>query len=77
MQDHPERQPTAGITPADLRIWRERMGLSQQEAAALLGYSSRAHYTRMETGDQPIPPLMAMACAAHFHRLKPWPDCAL
>ena len=62
------------MTPADLKDWREKMGLSQEAAAALLGYASRAHYTRMELGKQPIPPLLPMALAAHFHRLKPWPE---
>lgn len=52
------------MTPADLRKWREVMGLSQKSAAALLGYGSRAHYARMEIGQQAIPPLLAMACSA-------------
>lgn len=61
------------MTPQDLKDWRARMDLTQAKAAELLGYR-RAYYSEFETGGRPIPTLIPWACAAMFHRLKPWPE---
>lgn len=63
------------MTPEDLKEWRAVMGLkTQQDAAELLGYN-RPYYAEFESGKRPIPENVALVCAAHFHRIKPWPEC--
>lgn len=59
------------MTPAKLKSWRKTMGLTQDKASALLGYT-RTHYAHMEQGSVAIHPLVGLACSALFHRLKPW-----
>jgi len=44
-----------------LRKWRMGLGLTQEGAAALLGVH-RVTYTRWETGAQPPPKHILMAC---------------
>lgn len=61
------------MTPEALRQWRAVLGLTQAEAADLLGYT-RTHYAHMESGSVAIHPLLPMACAAHYRDLDPWPD---
>ena len=51
------------MTPAALKAWRKHLRLSQQAAADALG-RSRAMYQRYETGQDPIPLMMELACAA-------------
>lgn len=43
------------MTKEDLKAWRERHALSQQEAADLLGCSSRFIYMRWENGETELP----------------------
>jgi transcriptional regulator with XRE-family HTH domain len=42
------------MTPAKLRVWREKSGLTQAKAAELAGVTIR-HWQRWEAGDVPIP----------------------
>lgn len=51
------------MTPASLKAWRKRLGLSQQEAADTLGLSIRA-VQNYESGLREIPKPVALACAA-------------
>ncbi|CAO3428500.1 helix-turn-helix domain-containing protein [Azospirillum argentinense] len=44
MQDQSITIPT--WTPEDLKAWRKRLKLNQEEAAGLLGISRRAYITR-------------------------------
>lgn len=57
------------MTPADLKSWRKRLGLSQREAAGALGLSVN-WYGQMEAGfrrgtGEPIevPKVVAFSCA--------------
>lgn len=52
----------------DLKAWRERLGLTQQEAADLLGVH-RVTVARWETGACAMPRLIGMACL-NFELLK-------
>jgi hypothetical protein len=58
-----ERLAEEALTPDDLRQFLDREDLTQEAAAALLGYSRRqiAHYL---AGDKPIPRVFALACHA-------------
>ena len=51
------------MTPADLRAWRSRLGLSQIRAAALLGVHA-VTLCRWERGRAPMPPMLRLACQA-------------
>lgn len=67
------------MKPADLSAWREKMRLTQEEAASLLGYS-RTHYVKMESGHSEgkkafESPQLALACAAIYRGIEPWPEC--
>lgn len=48
------------MTPADLRDWRKRLGLTQMEAAGILN-RTRETIVQYERGRQPIPPEIALA----------------
>lgn len=70
------------MTPADLRAWRIKMGITQDKAAKLLGMSP-SNYKDLEMGKRrttgkPIDQLdrrTALACAAIDVGLKEWePD---
>jgi hypothetical protein len=56
-----ERLAEEALTSEELRAFLERQGLTQEAAAAMLGYSRRqiAHYL---AGDRPIPRVFALAC---------------
>jgi Helix-turn-helix domain len=56
-----ERLAEEALTSEELRAFLEREGLTQEAAAAMLGYSRRqiAHYL---AGDRPIPRVFALAC---------------
>lgn len=41
------------MTPAEFRVWRKRLGLTQAHAAAALG-RSKAWVEKAEAGDRPI-----------------------
>ncbi|HJU20759.1 MAG TPA: helix-turn-helix transcriptional regulator [Stellaceae bacterium] len=55
--------PTGPVLPADFRAWRERMGWTQEQAAAALDLSRRS-IIGYEQGSQPIPRTVALACWA-------------
>lgn len=70
------------MSPDDFKRWRDAMGFTMAEAAEALGIS-RGSIENYERGtrredDRPvaIPKNVALACAALFHRLKPWPEGA-
>lgn len=46
-----------------LKVWRKQLALTQGEAAAALGLKLRM-FQHYESGDQPIPRMMALACWA-------------
>jgi hypothetical protein len=58
-----ERLAEEALSPDDLRQFLDQEDLTQEAAAALLGYSRRqiAHYL---AGDKPIPRVFALACRA-------------
>ena len=49
------------FTAADLRLWRNRRGFTQAEAARLLGVT-RNTYTRWEIGRLPLRPYLGAKC---------------
>jgi transcriptional regulator with XRE-family HTH domain len=51
------------MTPAALLAWRKRLGLSQAEAARILGCGHRT-YQRWEAGPAFVPRCIELACAA-------------
>lgn len=65
------------MTPADLRSWQARMGLSALQASKRLGVSYATYRDWMEgksrNGGRPIalPPLLPLACAALEAGLQP------
>ena len=44
--------------------WRSKLGLTQHEAAELLGYRNRASVCNLELGRSTITPRIVMACLA-------------
>jgi transcriptional regulator with XRE-family HTH domain len=58
------------MTPASIKFWRERFGWSQAEAARQLG-TARNTYMGYESGAQPIPLYIALACQALANGLPP------
>lgn len=62
------------MTPDDLISWRTSEGLSQAEAAEVLGYS-RGYYVEFEKGRRPLPVMLPMFLAARYHRIRPYPEC--
>ena len=66
------------MTPADLRAWQARMGLTYETAAKALGVS-RSTYAewvagKSRTTGKPVAPsrTVALACAALSAGLEPW-----
>lgn len=53
----------------DLKAWRNSLNLTQEGAATLLGVH-RVTYTRWETGAQPLPKMISMACLSFKQILK-------
>jgi transcriptional regulator with XRE-family HTH domain len=51
-----------GMTPKDMVMWRNKMGLSQQQAAERLGYKDRSSICHFEKGSKPITPRITMLC---------------
>ena len=49
------------FTAADLRLWRNRLGFTQAQAAELLGVT-RNTYTRWEIGRLPLRPYLGAKC---------------
>lgn len=68
------------MTSKDLRAWMKAMGIkSRAEAGRRLGYSAETvgnwlagHRRDAARTPAPIPDAVALACAALYHRLKPW-----
>lgn len=66
------------MTSEDFKSWRKELGLSQREAADMIGVSkgSVENYERghrlEDNRSVVIPKTVALACAAVFHRLQPW-----
>lgn len=48
-------------TAQDLRAWRERLGITQQQAADALGITRRG-YVKREAGEAPIDREATLAC---------------
>lgn len=61
-------EPLSGQT---LIEWRERMGFSQRDACEQLG-CSRGAWGGWETGAQPVPRYIGLACAALALGMKPY-----
>lgn len=67
------------MTPADLEAWRAAMagplGRKPTRAACskALGISKNT-WRRYETGQAPVPRVVALACAALIRGIKPWPE---
>lgn len=65
------------MTPADLRAWQARMGISAREAARRLGVAAGTYQDWVtgtsRTTKKPIalPPLLPLACAALEAGLQP------
>lgn len=49
------------MTNVQLRAARKRLGMSQAELAAALGYKDRQSIARMEQGEKPITPRAELA----------------
>lgn len=49
------------MTPAELKTWRARRGLSQKELARLLGHPSSKRIEAWEQGANPIDPMLTLA----------------
>jgi len=59
------------VTTAELRAWQASMGLTQHQAAALLGMSTSG-YCKLVYGECMPDRRMALACAALSANLDPW-----
>lgn len=59
------------MTTAELRAWQAHMGLTQRQAAALLGMSTSG-YCKLVYGECLPDRRMALACAALSAGLDPW-----
>lgn len=51
------------MTAAALKAWRKRLGVTQPQAAEMLGLSVRG-YRNLELGARPIQRYIALACTA-------------
>jgi DNA-binding XRE family transcriptional regulator len=51
------------MKPAELRAWRERLGMTQEQAAKALGITRRS-FVRYEMGQREITKPLALACGA-------------
>jgi len=57
----PNRRMTK-MTPKQFIKWRRGMGLTQDQAAKLLGLKHRSSICHIEKGNQSIPASLAMCC---------------
>lgn len=57
------------MTPQSMRSWLAEMKISAAEGARLLGIHPNT-MTRYKTEGAPVH--VALACAALYHKLKPW-----
>jgi len=66
------------MTPAQFKTWRKKMNLTQAQAAIVLGLSKPTieNYdrgVRRGSGEAfEIPHVVALACAALWHKIEPW-----
>jgi predicted transcriptional regulator len=51
------------VTPQEFRDWRRRLGITQQQAADLLGYTKRG-VAKIEGGDKDVARVVELACEA-------------
>ena len=58
------------MTPESLEAWRKRLGYNISQAANALGCNRNA-LAGWEAGKHPVPPYIALACAAVAHGLPP------
>jgi len=58
-----DTSPVETVSAATLLAWRERMGFSAREACQQLG-CSRGAWSVWESGKQPVPRYIGLACAA-------------
>jgi DNA-binding XRE family transcriptional regulator len=65
-------QPTEDMTGRDLKEWRERLNLTQAEAAAAIGCSRRAIQAWEAKPDKIVPKWLAMAVGAVSYGLPPY-----
>lgn len=57
------------MTPDELRAWRHRHGLTQDDLATALGYRTYNTVRRWEAGETPIPGWLELALAELERRL--------
>jgi hypothetical protein len=57
------------MTAESMRLWLSEMGISAAEGAKLLGVHPNT-MTKYKTEGAPVH--IALACAALYHRIKPW-----
>jgi len=65
------------MTPKQFKTWRKKMGLTQAQAAKVLGLSKPTveNYDKGVRGNGEafeIPHVVALACAALWHKIEPW-----
>jgi hypothetical protein len=52
------------MTPKQFIRWRTKLGLTQSEAAVMLGYKNRSSICHLEQGIRPITTRTVLACQA-------------
>ena len=57
------------MTPQQMRDWRKEMHLTQEEAAAIMGYSVR-QWIKYEDGTNPIRACMWYACRGYADEME-------
>ena len=64
------------MTPKQFHAIRHQLGLTQAELAAQVGYKHAWQISHIETGNRPIPPLLARLMTAYrdLHKLQPKKD---
>ena len=64
------------MTPNDIRSHREHLGLTQADAARLLGYGSKSRIAELEAGTRKPSKAVARLMAAYLQGYRPrdWPD---
>ena len=58
------------MTPTSFLTWRQQLGLNKAQAAKALGIA-RTTLDDYESGRYPVPPVVALACAALRMGIKP------